>query len=65
MIDGFRITILTSIFPNPQWAIMYSLKDGAHYCYCTHFLRMPRKSRVILKEMHNTQDTQTGFVSCK
>ena len=30
MIDGFRITIFTSIFPNPQWAIMYSLKCSLH-----------------------------------
>ena len=30
MIDGFRITILTSIFPNPRWAIMYSLNCNLH-----------------------------------
>ena len=30
MIDGFRITILTSIFPNPRWAIMYLPKCNLH-----------------------------------
>ena len=40
------------------------IKDGAHYCYCAHFLRMSRQSRDA-KEMRNTQDTRTGFVSCK
>ena len=22
--------------------LLYPIKDGAHYCYCAHFLRMPR-----------------------
>ena len=26
------------------------LKDGAHYCYCSHFLRMPRQSHATLKK---------------
>ena len=25
-------------------------KDGAHYCYCAHFLRMPRQSRATRKK---------------
>ena len=24
------------------------IKDGAHYCYCAHFLRMPSRARRIL-----------------
>ena len=27
-----------------------SFKDGAHYCYCANFLRMPRKSRGTRKK---------------
>jgi len=26
------------------------VKDGAHYCYCAHFLRMPRYSRATRKK---------------
>ena len=26
------------------------IKDGAHYCYCAHFLRMPRQSRATRKK---------------
>ena len=25
-------------------------KDGAHYCYCAHFLRMPKQSRATRKK---------------
>ena len=44
-------------------------KDGAHYCYCAHFLHtFSAHANVVAhdtKEMRNTQDTRTGFVSCK
>ena len=26
------------------------VKDGAHYCYCAHFLRMPKQSRATRKK---------------
>ena len=31
-------------------SIRTGLKDGAHYCYCPHFLRMPRQSRATRKK---------------
>ena len=31
-------------------SIRTGLKDGAHYCYCPHFLRMPRQSRAKRKK---------------
>ena len=27
-----------------------SIKDGAHYCHCAHFLRMPRQSQATRKK---------------
>ena len=31
-------------------SVFKGFKDGAHYCYCAHFLRMPRKSRATRKK---------------
>ena len=31
-------------------SIRTGLKDGARYCYCPHFLRMPRQSRATRKK---------------
>ena len=42
-------------FPEVLFIMLYNVaatfKDGAHYCYA--------------REMRNTQDTRTSFVSCK
>ena len=40
------------------------IKDGAHYCYCASSAHAKVVARDT-KEMRNTQDTGTCFVSCK
>jgi len=34
------LVLLNRVTPPPP--VNSELKDGAHYCYCAHFLRMPR-----------------------
>ena len=43
VIKPFVGCLLTSFLLS--WRIFLSFKDDAHYCYCAHFLRMPRQSR--------------------
>ena len=42
-----------------------SFKDGAHYCYCAHFLRTPRQSRATRKKCatHRTRGLVLSPVS--
>ena len=49
-LTGASLVTIPEVLAKTNSAHLRFLKDGAHYCYCAHFLRLPRQSRATRKK---------------